>query len=272
MPVINHVKREINAKIVYVGPPGGGKKTSLGLVHARLRPECRSAVRRQGAGLGELLFFDFLPREIGSVDGYHVRFHLYAVAADGSDDSTLRMVLKGGDGIMFVADAGPGRGEANRLALEQVEEILHSFGVDVTAFPLVVQLNKSDLLAGDESASALFTGKGIDVQPSDARQGEGVLAAVSMLVKKVMAEIRRSGVQVQEPEVIPEESAGLTGDGADAVAEPAPVTAGVRWQLTAAAAELTEQSGNLSLPLLLTGSDGRNCRLTITVAVSEEVE
>jgi ABC-type branched-subunit amino acid transport system ATPase component len=68
VPVINHVKREINAKLVYVGPTGAGKKTSMNLVHARLRPECRSEVRRRGAGAEELLFFDFLPREIGNVD------------------------------------------------------------------------------------------------------------------------------------------------------------------------------------------------------------
>jgi signal recognition particle receptor subunit beta len=281
VPVINHVKREINAKLVYVGPRRAGKRTSMALVHARLRPECRSDIRSMGSGDEELRFFDFLPREIGSVDGYHVRFHLYAVAAEEGNGANLRMVLKGVDGIMFVSDAAPGREASNRQALELVEEVLAAHGTERGAIPLVVQRNKRDLLAAPGAAAddtALFAGRGWDVVETDARQGEGVLAAVSLLVKKVMTDIRRTGVQVQEPELLPEE--GDADDGVadeEAWASPAcsPADFGAKeggWRLAVPCQDVPERDGVLALPLLLTHSDGRRCRLTVTVGVRAEVE
>jgi GTPase SAR1 family protein len=279
--VINHVKREINAKLVYVGPYGAGKKTSISLVHDRLRPECRSEVRTSGDGPGKLQFFDFLPREIGSVDGYHVRFHMYAATADAGDDGTLRMVLKGADGVVFVADASPGREDICRSALSQVEEVLALHGLDRGQVPLVVQLNKRDLCTSREDGhpplAAYFAANGLEIVETNARQGEGVLGVVSLLVKKVMKEIRRSGVQVQEPEMIEEDSYDDTEEWEDGAAGlRSPVSSlsrqesGGGWRVTVPAEGCRSHDGQLMLPVLLTHADGRHCRLTLTVAVTEE--
>lgn len=281
MSVINHVKREINAKLVYVGPHSAGKRTSIALVHDRLRPECRSEMRTAGDGPGKLLFFDFLPREIGSVDGYRVRFHLYAATADAADDGTLRMVLKGADGIVFVADASPGKEDASRNALSQVEDVLEFHGVSDGEVPLVVQLNKSDLSTapGDvHPLAAFFAGKGLEMVETNARQGEGVLGVVSLLVKKVMKDIRRSGVQIQEPELIDEDIPGDDGDdwenGADGLCRP--VSPRTRqdsvggWRVTVLNEGGQSRGGHCTVPVLLTHEDGRQCRLSLTVAVTEE--
>lgn len=281
MPVVNHTKREINAKLVYAGPRGAGIRTSAALVHSRLRPECRSEVKTIGSGAETLQFYDFLPREIGNVDGYHVRFHVYAVAADGRDADSLRMVLKGADGIMFVADASPGRDGANCLALQQLEEALASRGLARGELPLVVQLNKKDLRPASDSAedaAAPFAGKGWEVVETDARQGDGVLAAVSLLVKKVMREIRRSGVQVQETELLPEEM-GETDEPDELetvtnVEGSFPAAAGEKgaWRVSLAGQGTVERDGVVALPLVLNHPDGRRCRMTLTVALTAEEE
>lgn len=278
MPVVNHVKKEINVKLVYAGIRGAGKKTSLAFIHGRLRPDSRGDIRKQGNDADSLMFFDFLPREIGSVDGYHVRFHVYAVAVGEENEAALRMVLKGVDGIMFVADASPGAEELNSSALLQVESALSSHGVDMCQLPVVIQCNKADRVdaRSSEATQALSRRCRTEAVETVAPEGKGVLAAVSLLVKKVMQDIRRTGVQFQEPELPEQESAedDEWGDEQDILSSPyvsgeVSAMAG-GWNVTILHRESECHNGVMKLPLRLSAEDGRSRRLVLSITLTEE--
>jgi signal recognition particle receptor subunit beta len=283
VPVINHAKKEIHAKIVYVGPPGAGKRTCVTLIHSRLRPECRSDLKVMGEVGKGVLYFSFLPHELESVEGYRVRFHLYALDAVEAHEETIRMVLKGADGIMFVADGSPDRQEDNGSSLELLGGILALGGVGFRDLPVLAQINRKDLLpqsGGDEFVEVL-TGRGVGAVFSDALKGEGVLEAVARLVKGIMQNLRQGGVllsefrlppgeeadQVREPRVLSTEPSRPTPH------EPAPGEAsadheGAGWALEGAG-ELRMAEGNvLSIPLELAGPGGQRCHLTLSLALT----
>ncbi|MGD8369008.1 MAG: GTPase domain-containing protein [Desulfobacterales bacterium] len=153
MAFINLKKKEVQAKIVYYGPGRGGKTTNLEFIHKKFRnriPTDLVAIKTHG---DRTLFFDFLPFDIGSIKGYSVRMQLYTVPGQVKYNATRRLVLRGVDGIVFVADSMKLRREKNIIALQNARENLVAYKKDLAKMPLVFQYNKRDL--GDQGIPLL---------------------------------------------------------------------------------------------------------------------
>ena len=150
MALINHRAREIHFKIVYYGPGLCGKTTNLQFLHERLPQERRGRLISIATDHERTLFFDFLPVDLGEVNGFTTRFHLYTVPGQVHYRLSRRAVLTGADGIVFVADSHPARERANRDSLADLEEQLEAVGltpVQSARIPRIFQYNKRDLRA-----------------------------------------------------------------------------------------------------------------------------
>lgn len=145
MAFINHKNKEIQAKIVYYGPGMGGKTTNLEFIHRKFRDRIDSdlvSIRTHG---DRTIFFDFLPFNIGTVVGYNVKIQLYTVPGQVMYNATRRLVLKGADGVVFVADSVAMRREKNIYALKNLQENLCAYKKSIFKIPLVLQYNKRDI-------------------------------------------------------------------------------------------------------------------------------
>jgi mutual gliding-motility protein MglA len=145
MSMINYASREINCKLVYYGPGLGGKTTNLEYVYSRVDPSTRGKLISLATEQERTLFFDFLPVDLGSIRGFKTRFHLYTVPGQVYYNASRRLILKGVDGLVFVADSQAERMDANIAALENLYENLAEYGYDAGALPVVIQWNKRDL-------------------------------------------------------------------------------------------------------------------------------
>jgi mutual gliding-motility protein MglA len=145
MSMINYASREINCKLVYYGPGLGGKTTNLEYVYEKVNPETRGKLISLATEQERTLFFDFLPVDLGSIRGFKTRFHLYTVPGQVYYNASRRLILKGVDGLVFVADSQAERMDANIAALENLYENLSEYGYDFERMPIVLQWNKRDL-------------------------------------------------------------------------------------------------------------------------------
>ncbi len=194
MPMINYSAREINCKVVYYGPALCGKTTNLEVIHRRVAPESRGTLMSLATETDRTLFFDFLPLDLGAIRGFTTRFHLYTVPGQVQYDASRRLILKGVDGIVFVADSSPDRLEANVESLRNLEENLRSYGYDPEAIPLVLQYNKRDLpeaVATETLDAALRTGwtEHAPTHESVARDGTGVFETLRDVSTRVIASL-----------------------------------------------------------------------------------
>ena len=145
MSVINYASREINCKIVYYGPGLGGKTTNLEHVYARVAPDTRGKLISLATENERTLFFDFLPVDLGTIRGFKTRFHLYTVPGQVYYNASRKLILKGVDGVVFVADSQTERQEANVEAMQNLYDNMAEYGYDITRMPFVIQYNKRDL-------------------------------------------------------------------------------------------------------------------------------
>jgi signal recognition particle receptor subunit beta len=145
MSMINYASREINCKIVYYGPGLGGKTTNLEHVYQKVSPNTRGKLISLATESERTLFFDFLPVDLGTVRGFRTRFHLYTVPGQVYYNASRKLILKGVDGIVFVADSQVDRMEANQEAMQNLYDNMAEYGYDLTRMPFVVQYNKRDL-------------------------------------------------------------------------------------------------------------------------------
>ena len=145
MSVINYASREINCKIVYYGPGLGGKTTNLEHVYARVAPDTRGKLISLATENERTLFFDFLPVDLGTIRGFKTRFHLYTVPGQVYYNASRKLILKGVDGVVFVADSQLERQEANVEAMQNLYDNMAEYGYDITRMPFVIQYNKRDL-------------------------------------------------------------------------------------------------------------------------------
>jgi hypothetical protein len=143
--MINYASREINCKIVYYGPGLGGKTTNLEHVHAKVNPAARGKLISLATETERTLFFDFLPVDLGTVRGFKTRFHLYTVPGQVYYNASRKLILKGVDGVVFVADSQLERMEANIESMQNLYDNMAEYGYDLTKIPFVVQYNKRDL-------------------------------------------------------------------------------------------------------------------------------
>ncbi len=145
MSMINYASREINCKIVYYGPGLGGKTTNLEHVYGKVKPDTRGKLISLATETERTLFFDFLPVDLGTVRGFKTRFHLYTVPGQVYYNASRKLILKGVDGIVFVADSQVERMEANQEAMQNLYDNMAEYGYDLTKMPFVIQYNKRDL-------------------------------------------------------------------------------------------------------------------------------
>ena len=145
MSMINYASREINCKLVYYGPGLGGKTTNLEYVYQKVAPASRGKMISLATETERTLFFDFLPVDLGTIRGFKTRFHLYTVPGQVYYNASRKLILKGVDGVVFVADSQVERMEANIEAMQNLYDNLAEHGYDLTRIPFLVQYNKRDL-------------------------------------------------------------------------------------------------------------------------------
>ena len=145
MSMINYASREINCKLVYYGPGLGGKTTNLEHVYGKVQPNTRGKLISLATETERTLFFDFLPVDLGTIRGFKTRFHLYTVPGQVYYNASRKLILKGVDGIVFVADSQVERMEANIESMQNLYDNMAEYGYDLTKLPFVLQFNKRDL-------------------------------------------------------------------------------------------------------------------------------
>ena len=187
MSFINYDNNEINFKIVYVGPAQSGKTTSLDQIFQQTKGESRSKMIRQESH-ERTLFFDFIPLFLGEVDGFKTRFHLYTVPGQVLYEDSRNLILKGVDGVVFVADSAVDQMEANLKSLEGLEVNLTEQSIDLESFPHVIQYNKRDIrnAANLKEMRKLINPYGVPDFETVATEGKGVFEAFKQLAKDVI--------------------------------------------------------------------------------------
>ena len=193
MTFINYASREINCKIVYYGPGLCGKTTNLQYIYDSTAPQAKGKLISLATETDRTLFFDFMPLELGTVRGFKTRFHLYTVPGQVYYDASRKLILKGVDGVVFVADSQEERMDANIEALYNLEENLQTQGFNLMELPYVLQLNKRDLpnvIPVDELTAELQK-KGEPTFEAVATNGEGVFDTLKAVAKQVLTELRK---------------------------------------------------------------------------------
>ena len=193
MTFINYASREINCKIVYYGPGLCGKTTNLQYIFDSTAPQARGKLISLATETDRTLFFDFMPLELGTDRGFKTRFHLYTVPGQVFYDASRKLILKGVDGVVFVADSQEERMDANIESLYNLEENLQSQGYDLLKIPYVLQLNKRDLnnIVAAEDLAAELQRKGEPVVEAVASTGQGVFDTLKAVAKQVLTELRK---------------------------------------------------------------------------------
>jgi mutual gliding-motility protein MglA len=194
MTFINYASREINCKIVYYGPGLCGKTTNLQYIYDSTAPQAKGKLISLATETDRTLFFDFMPLELGTVRGFKTRFHLYTVPGQVYYDASRKLILKGVDGVVFVADSQEERMDANVESLYNLEENLQVQGYDLAKIPYVLQLNKRDLPTAVpiEELQAELVRKGEPVFEAIASSGDGVFDTLKAVAKQVLTELRKS--------------------------------------------------------------------------------
>ena len=193
MTFINYASREINCKIVYYGPGLCGKTTNLQYIYDSTAPQAKGKLISLATETDRTLFFDFMPLELGTVRGFKTRFHLYTVPGQVYYDASRKLILKGVDGVVFVADSQEERMDANLESLYNLEENLRSQGYDLLQLPYVLQLNKRDLpnVISVEELSGELLRKSEPVYEAIASKGDGVFDTLKAVAKQVLTELRK---------------------------------------------------------------------------------
>lgn len=197
MAVVNLKKRQIECKVVYYGPGRCGKTTNLEYIHKSFTKQVMGEMVSINTDGDRTLFFDFLPLNLGKVRGCDLRVQLYTVPGQVRYSSTRKLVLRGADGIIFVADSLEVRREKNLLALKDLHQNLKDYGLSIFKVPLVMQFNKRDLTGENISIMDLKKMQHdlnrqlkVPVFPGSAIKGDGVGKTLHACMKLVMQSVQ----------------------------------------------------------------------------------
>jgi signal recognition particle receptor subunit beta len=193
MSFINYASREINCKVVYYGPGLCGKTTNLQFIYAKTNPDLKGKMISLATETERTLFFDFLPLALGQIRGFKTRFHLYTVPGQVFYDASRKLILKGVDGVVFVADSQIERMEANLESLDNLRVNLGEQGYDLAKVPYVIQYNKRDLPNAaplDEMRRLLNPTNSPDFEAC-ATVGKGVFETLKAVAKGVLTDLKR---------------------------------------------------------------------------------
>jgi signal recognition particle receptor subunit beta len=193
MSFINYASREINCKIVYYGPGLCGKTTNLQHVYQKTAPDAKGKMISLATETERTLFFDFLPLALGEIRGFKTRFHLYTVPGQVFYDASRKLILKGVDGVVFVADSQEERLDANIESMDNLRINLEEQGYDLDKIPFVIQYNKCDLpnVTPPEELRSLLNPRGVPEFQACATTGEGVFETLKAVAKLILVELRQ---------------------------------------------------------------------------------
>lgn len=279
MALVNHAKKEINAKIIYYGPAGCGKSTALNYIYSRIKPALRGELKSVPAGGDNLLFFDFSPFDAPLQDGYHVRLHIYTLTGAVTNPATWKMTLKGADGIIIMIDSSPDHLLKAQESVSQLRDYLSAYGVGLHDTPAILQVNESSNSANvmDDSELAFKLDlPGVVVQRSCADSGKGVLDALTSLFRQVLERVatvenRNDTISCPATASVSEDlefSDGIeSDDGTDVIAAKSELADTVRISISAPDATVEGTVVRIPLEISLGGS---RRRLTISVTVDPE--
>jgi signal recognition particle receptor subunit beta len=195
MSFINYSSKEINCKIVYYGPGLSGKTTNLKYIYNNSDPETRGRLISLTGDDNRSLFFDFLPLDLGEINGFKTRFHLYTVPGQVMHESSRKLILKGVDGVVFVADSQRDRMDANKKSLEKLGDHLEDYGYEIKTLPMLFQYNKRDLPAvmpAGEMSEFLNIYSKPEIE-AVAISGTGVYDTLRDITKIVLDELKSGG-------------------------------------------------------------------------------
>lgn len=194
MPYINHATREIILKIVYYGPGLCGKTTNIKFIHSATNPDARGKLISLETKAERTLFFDFLPLSLPAIRGFQTRVHLYTVPGQLFYSASRKLIMKGADGVVFVADSQTARFDANIISMEDLKENLESYGYDIEKIPFVIQYNKRDLedIVPVEELRAALNPWGVpDFEAAaGAEGGPGVFDTLRAVVRLIITQLR----------------------------------------------------------------------------------
>ncbi|HWR83653.1 MAG TPA: GTPase domain-containing protein [Candidatus Deferrimicrobium sp.] len=201
MVSINYSSREVCCKIVYYGPGLSGKTTNLQYVHSKVPVSTRGKLISLATDADRTLYFDFLPLNIGTVNGFAAKFQLYTVPGQVYYNATRKLVLRGVDGVVFVADSQADKMDENIESLVNLEENLREYGYDLNDLPLVVQYNKRDLpgVLPVEKLEALLNSRGWPFFEASAVIGNGVFDTLKLIIKLVLERAKSSSAARPRP-------------------------------------------------------------------------
>lgn len=194
MSITHPVSGELGCKVVYYGPAASGKTTNLKHVYGRLDPAARGKLITPTDGPERTLFFDFLPVDMGIIHGVRTRFHLYTVPGQAPQRESRRLVLRGVDGVVFVADSHPQRMAANKQSLADLEETLAEYDRALSDVAMVIQYNKRDLEGAtqlEELQGQLNPGS-CEMFEAVAIRGTGVLETLTAISRQVIKGLHRA--------------------------------------------------------------------------------
>jgi mutual gliding-motility protein MglA len=191
MSMINYASREINCKIVYYGTGLGGKTTNLEYIYTKVNPDTKGKMISLATESERTLFFDFLPIDLGEVRGFKTRFHLYTVPGQVYYNASRRLILKGVDGLIFVADSQASRAEANIESMHNLYENLETYGYDLETIPFAIQYNKRDVpnILSPEELRAQINPLNVPDFEGVAIDGAGIFETLSCVSKLVVEEL-----------------------------------------------------------------------------------
>ena len=192
MSFINYSAREINCKLVYYGPGLGGKTTNLQHIYRRVDPSAKGKLISLATETERTLFFDFMPLHLGEIRGFKVRLHLYTVPGQVFYDASRKLILKGADGVIFVADSQLERMESNIESLQNLEQNLGEQGLVLEKMPFVLQYNKRDLpnVVSIEDLQRALNTRNVPWFGAVASTGVGVFETLKAIAKLVLQELK----------------------------------------------------------------------------------
>ena len=193
MSFINYSSREINCKIVYYGPGLCGKTTNLQHIYNKTNPDLKGKMISLATETERTLFFDFLPLALGQIRGFKTRFHLYTVPGQVFYDASRKLILKGVDGVVFVADSQIERMEANIESFDNLRINLTEQGYDLDKITCVIQYNKRDLpnAAPLDEMQKLLNPKGLPEFEACATTGKGVFETLKAVARGVLRDLKQ---------------------------------------------------------------------------------
>ncbi len=194
MSFINYSSKEINCKIVYYGPGLCGKTANLQFIYKKTSPDKKGKLISLATETERTLFFDFLPLALGDIKGFKVRFHLYTVPGQVFYAASRKLILKGCDGIIFVADSQVERAEANVESFDDLRYNLEEHGFDLDTMPLTMQYNKRDLpnVVPSEEMESMLNRRGMPYFDGCAVDGTGVFETLKDSARQVILELKKN--------------------------------------------------------------------------------